>query len=240
MNVDFEYLNTFEDGHTERSAQTKYSSMGGNQTPISSVKIPIEHIDITLQKDREEHEGRGFNFVEFFPTDDGEMYYPGWNTSETLMARVEAKAKEVRSEGSTTITSLIGNGGCTNYWTTRGIALYSYPFKNIPRITNPKKIDIKIVRLIEKATPHGFKFKEYLPNIPYEKTNVKGVVVERDLNFHIGIVKKLKSEMPGYYVCSKIIYCNKSIPKAKTYEQNFVYKDFGYAIYTAKKPKPLI
>jgi hypothetical protein len=236
MNVDFEYLNTFEDGHTERSAQNQYSSTGGFKSPVSSVKVPIEHIDITLQKDRDEYEGRGFNFVEFFPTDDGEMYYPGWATSNTLSARVEAKAKEVRSAGSTTVTSLIGNGGCTNYWTTRGIALYAYPFENIPRITNPKKIDITTVRQIEKATPHGFKFKEYLPNIPYNITSVKGDILVRNHNFYLGVVKKIRTEMPGYYIHSKNLYIRKS-----NLETGYVqYEDVGYAIYIAKKPKPLI
>jgi hypothetical protein len=236
MNVDFEYLNTFEDGHTERSAQCKYSSIGGFKTPVSSVKVPIEHIDVTLRKDREEYERRGFNFVEFFPTDDGEMYYPGWATSKSLMERVEAKAKEVRLNGSTTITSLIGNGGCTNYWTTRGIALYAYPFENIPRIKNPKKIDVDIVHMIEKATPHGFKFKEYLPNIPDKITDVNGNLLDHHLNFYIGIVEKLKREMPGYYVVAKNIYFYKSYRK----ENYSKYREFGYAIYTAKKPKPLI
>jgi hypothetical protein len=233
MNKDFEYLNTFPDGHTERSAQNKFSSIGGNQTPISSVKVPIEDIEITIRKDREEHEARGFKFEKFFQTEEGEMYYPGMKSSVKLVKQLEAHAEIIRSQGNFTISTLIGNGGCTNYWTTRGLALYSYPLKNAPRIKNPKKIDVNIVKLIERTTPHGFKFKEYLPNIPYKQLTVRGDEVDRSLNFHDGEVQKLKKEMPGYYVVSKILYIRD--PQGVC-----GYTDVGYAIYSAKKPNPLI
>ncbi len=236
MNVDFEYLNTFPDGHKERSAQKKFSSMGGCQKPVSSVKVPIEHIEITLRNDKETYKARGFEFVEFFPTDDGEMYYPGWESSVKLLTKLKNRAKEIEDQGDFTDISLIGNGGCTNYWTTRGLALYLFSSKNVPRIKDPKKIDIKIVRVIEKTTPPGFNFKEYLPNIPYSLILANGDETKRNLNFHQGEVKKLKTELPGYYVVSRNLYIRENLK-----EKNYVhYEDVGYAVYTAKKPKPLI
>ena len=233
MFKDFQYKTTCKNGHENKASQNKICSHCGGEI-VSFEEVPIEDISVTIDRDRKKYESRGFTFVKFYPTGDGEMYYPGWKDTVRLLAEVKKDEDQIRERGDFTTISLICDGGCTNYWTTRGVNLYSYSKDNVKRITNPKKIDVEILKVIERNTPRGFEFKEYLPNIEYTITHQNGNSYIGKYNFHSSIVDALRKELKGYFFTSKWL---------ATYEREDIsttLKDFGYAIYRAKKHKPLI
>jgi hypothetical protein len=222
MNRDFEYLLTFKDGRTERSSQNKISSRNGCEKPVSVTKVPIEDIDVTLARDKAENERIGFVFRGFYPVGEDEMYYPGWPESVKLVKKIDKDKKNLRGF---TKVSLIGNGGCENYWTTRGLALYEFPRENIRQIINPREIDLETLRLIDKETPAGFKFLMYLPCVKYTLHGAKGDY-ERSLEFGGQLTPELRKNNPGTYIKKKLIYTD--------------WPPHGEAFYIAKKQNNLV